>query len=35
MNLPAGGAIVVINIALFVFAYAFRKTRMRSRGALS
>lgn len=34
MNLPAGGAIVVINIVLFVVAYAFRKTRMRVRGAL-
>jgi len=35
LNLPAGGAIVVINIALFVAAYALRKTRMRRRGVLS
>jgi zinc transport system permease protein len=35
LNLPAGGAIVVINIVLFVAAYALRKTRMRGRGALS
>lgn len=34
MNLPAGGAIVMINIALFVVAYAFRKTRMRGAGTL-
>ena len=34
MNLPAGGAIVMINILLFVVAYAFRKTQMRGRGAL-
>lgn len=28
MNLPAGGAIVIINIILFVIAYSFRKMRM-------
>jgi zinc transport system permease protein len=35
LNLPAGGTIVMINIVLFVAAYALRKTRMRRRAALS